>query len=296
MLKRIGLFILTNLAVLVVLNIVLAIISMVFGVDFGGIAGANQDLGALFVFAAVVGFSGSIISLLTSKIVTKRTMGVQVINQPETKLQAWLLDTIRHHTQVAGLPMPEVGIYQGEPNAFATGPSKNSALVAVSTGLLTTMNKEEVEAVLAHEITHVANGDMVTLTLIQGVTNTFVVFLSRVIGNIVDRGVLRNQSNAPGIGYYFTSMILDMVLGILAALIIAYFSRIREYKADAGAAKIMGNATPMINALARLGTMSAEELPATVKGFGIAGGMGSLLASHPSIEDRIKALQALRLN
>ncbi len=187
--------------------------------------------------------------------------------------------------------MPEVGIYEGEANAFATGASRNNAMVAVSTGLLSSMNKEEVEAVLAHEIAHVANGDMVTLTLIQGVTNTFVVFLSRIIGNFVDRAVLRNESDAPGIGYYVTSVVLDIVLGILAAIVVAYFSRHREFRADAGAAKIMGSTTPMINALSRLGSVPTEELPPAVKGFGIAGSIGELLASHPSIQDRIKALR-----
>lgn len=291
MLKRIGLFILTNLAILVVLGIVLNIITAVFGVNFGQIAGANQNFGTLLIFAAVVGFTGSILSLLMSKTIAKRSMGVQMIEQPSNKLEQWLVDTVRSHATKAGIGMPEVGIYEGEANAFATGANRNNAMVAVSTGLLSSMNKEEVEAVLAHEIAHVANGDMVTLTLIQGVTNTFVVFLSRVIGNFVDRAVLRNESDAPGVGYYVTSVVLDIVLGFLASIIVMYFSRVREFRADAGAAKIMGSPRPMINALARLGGVPTEELAPAVKGFGIAGSIGNLLASHPTIEERINALQ-----
>ena len=196
--------------------------------------------------------------------------------------------------KIKGVDMPEVGLYHGEPNAFATGPSKNNSLVAVSDGLLASMNKEEVEAVLGHEMSHVANGDMVTMTLMQGVINTFVVFLSRVIGNIVDRGILRNESDAPGAGYYMTSMVLDMVLGLLGSMLVAAFSRYREYRADAGAAEALGSPVPMINALARLGGQQATELPGNVKGFGISGGMGSLFATHPPIEARIKALRELQ--
>lgn len=293
MLKRIGLFLLTNLAILVVLGIVLNVVSAVFGVNFGQIAGAGQSYATLFIYALVVGFTGSIISLLMSKTMAKHTMGVQMIDQPSNKLEAWLVDTVCSHAEKAGIPMPEVGIYEGEPNAFATGATKSSAMVAVSTGLLSSMNKQEVEAVLAHEIAHVANGDMVTLTLIQGVTNTFVVFLSRVIGNFVDRVVLRNEDDAPGMGYYMTSIVLDIVLGILASVIVMYFSRVREFRADEGAAKIMGSPQPMINALARLGGVHTEELAPSMKGCGIAGGMGSLFASHPTIEERIEALQRL---
>lgn len=276
MFKRIGLFLLTNVAVLVVLGVVLNIVSAVFGINFSNVAGKGQSYGTLLIFAGIVGFSGSIISLLMSKTIAKSTMGVQMIdvNHPSTKLEAWLVDTVHHHSQKAGIPMPEVGIYEGEANAFATGATKNSSMVAVSTGLLSSMNKEEVEAVLAHEIAHVANGDMVTMTLIQGVTNTFVVFLSRIIGNFVDRGILRNEDDAPGVGYYVTSFILDLVLGFLASMVVAAFSRHREFRADAGAAKIMGDSTPMINALARLGGVPTEELPGAVKGFGIAGSIG----------------------
>ncbi len=295
MLKRIGFFILTNLAILVVLSVVLSIVSAVFGVNFGQIAGANQDYLTLLIYAAVIGFTGSLISLFMSKSIAKWTMGVQLIGQPQNKLEAWLLDTVRSHSQKVGIAMPEVGIYEGEANAFATGATRNSAMVAVSTGLLSSMNREEVEAVLAHEISHVANGDMVTLTLIQGVTNTFVVFLSRVIGNFVDRAILRNENDGPGVGYYITSIVLDIVLGILAAIIVAYFSRYREYRADAGAAQIMGSTTPMINALARLGSVPTEELPPAVKGLGIAGTIGDLLASHPPIEARIKALRDMNV-
>ena len=293
MFKRIGLFLLTNVAVLVVLGVVLNIVSAVFGINFSNVAGKGQSYGTLLVFAAIVGFSGSIISLLMSKTIAKSTMGVQMIdvNHPSTKLEAWLVDTVHHHSQKAGIPMPEVGIYEGEANAFATGATKNSSMVAVSTGLLSSMNKEEVEAVLAHEIAHVANGDMVTMTLIQGVTNTFVVFLSRLIGWVVDRQILRNEDDAPGIGYYVTSIVLDIAFGLLAGIIVAAFSRYREFRADAGAAQVMNSPEPMISALQRLGTMQPAELPAAVKGFGISGGIGSLFASHPSIEDRIAALR-----
>ena len=261
MFKRIGLFLLTNVAVLVVLGVVLNIVSAVFGINFSNVAGKGQSYGTLLIFAGIVGFSGSIISLLMSKTIAKSTMGVQMIdvNHPSTKLEAWLVDTVHHHSQKAGIPMPEVGIYEGEANAFATGATKNS--------------------------------DMVTMTLIQGVTNTFVVFLSRIIGNFVDRGILRNEDDAPGVGYYVTSFILDLVLGFLASMVVAAFSRHREFRADAGAAKIMGSSTPMINALARLGGVPTEELPGAVKGFGIAGSIGQLLATHPSIEDRIAALR-----
>jgi heat shock protein HtpX len=294
MLKRIGLFLLTNLAILVVLGVVLNIVSAVFGINFGQIAGAGQSYGILFVYALVVGFTGSIISLLMSKFIAKQTMHVQMIEQPANKLEAWLLATVQSHAKKAGIAMPEVGIYEGEANAFATGATKNSSMVAVSTGLLSSMNKEEVEAVLAHEISHVANGDMVTMTLMQGVTNTFVVFLSRVIGNFVDRAVLKNDSDGPGAGYYITSVVLDIVLGILASVIVMSFSRYREYRADEGAARIMGDPQPMINALTRLGGVPTEELAPAVKGFGIAGSIGNLLASHPTIEQRIEALRKLK--
>ena len=293
MFKRIGLFILTNLAILVMMSIILNLVSFFFGINFSQIAGSNQNLVSLFIFAAIVGFSGSIISLFMSKTMAKHSMGVQMIdvNNPRNEVERWLVRTIAKLAQIKGVEMPEVGIYSGEPNAFATGPSKNNSLVAVSDGLLASMNKEEVEAVLAHEMSHVANGDMVTMTLMQGVINTFVVFLSRIIGNLVDRVILRNEDDAPGAGYYITSLVLDIVLGMLGSMLVAAFSRYREYRADAGAADALGSPAPMINALARLGGQSATELPGNVKGFGISGGMGSLFASHPPIEDRIKALR-----
>lgn len=296
MFKRIGLFILTNLAILVMLSIILNLVSWLFGVDFSQIAGAGQNYVSLLIFAAVIGFSGSIISLLMSKTIAKNSMGVQLIDvdHPRNEVERWLVETVAKLAKIKGVAMPEVGLYHGEPNAFATGPSKNNSLVAVSDGLLASMNKEEVEAVLGHEMSHVANGDMVTMTLMQGVINTFVVFLSRVIGNIVDRGILRNESDAPGAGYYITSLVLDMVLGLLGSMLVAAFSRYREYRADAGAAQALGSPAPMINALARLGGMQTSELPGNVKGFGISGGMGSLFATHPPIEARIKALRELQ--
>lgn len=296
MFKRIGLFILTNLAILVMLSIILNLVSWFFGVDFSQIAGVGQNYVSLLIFAAVIGFSGSIISLMMSKTIAKNSMGVQMIDieHPRNEVERWLVQTVAKLAETKGVAMPEVGIYHGEPNAFATGPSKNNSLVAVSDGLLASMNKEEVAAVLGHEMSHVANGDMVTMTLMQGVINTFVVFLSRVIGNIVDRGILRNESDAPGAGYYITSLILDMVLGLLGSMLVAAFSRYREYRADAGAAEALGSPVPMINALARLGGQQPSELPGNVKGFGISGGMGSLFATHPPIEARIKALRELQ--
>jgi len=289
--KRIALFIATNLAIMVVLGIFLSILSAVFGINFR-MGGPTLNLGPLLVFSLVVGFTGAFISLLMSKQMAKWTMGLQMITQPANPMEAWLVDTIRRHAEKAGIGMPEVAIYEGDPNAFATGASKNSSLVAVSTGLLQSMNKDEVEAVLAHEVAHIANGDMVTMTLVQGVMNTFVVFISRIVGYVVDRIILKNENEGPGIGYYVTTIVMDIALGFLAAIIVAWFSRQREFRADAGAADIMGTSRPMVNALARLGGVHTEELPGPVKGFGIAGGIGSLFASHPSIEERIAALQA----
>lgn len=288
--KRIALFIATNLAIMVVLSIFLMVLSTVFGINFR-MGGPELNLGPLMLFSLVVGFTGSFISLLMSKQMAKWTMKLQLITQPSNPMERWLVDTVRRQAEKAGIGMPEVAIYEGDPNAFATGPSKNNSLVAVSTGLLQSMTKEEVEAVLAHEVSHVANGDMVTLTLIQGIMNTFVVFLSRVIGYVVDRIILRNESDAPGIGYWVSVIVLDIALGFLAAIVVAWFSRQREFRADAGAASILGSSKPMINALARLGGLTTEELPGPVKGFGIAGGIGSLFASHPPIEARIAALQ-----
>jgi heat shock protein HtpX len=217
---------------------------------------------------------------------------VRIINQPQNADEAWIVDTVRKLADKAGIGMPEVGIFDGEPNAFATGAFKNSALVAVSTGLLQGMTREEIEAVIGHEIAHVANGDMVTMTLIQGVMNTFVVFISRVVGYFVDKVILKNNNDGPGIGYYVTTIVMDIALGVLAAIIVSWFSRQREYRADAGAAQLMGRKQPMINALARLGGMTPGELPKTVAAMGIAGGMGQLFSTHPPIEARIAALQS----
>ena len=286
--KRIVLFVLTNVAIMVVLGVTASL----FG--FNRFLTANGlDLGALLGFSLIMGFGGAFISLLISKPVAKWSTGAQVITQPRNADEAWLLQTVQTFSERAGIAMPEVAIYEGEANAFATGAFKNSALVAVSTGLLRGMTREEVEAVLAHEVAHVANGDMVTMTLIQGVMNTFVVFISRVVGSLVDAALRRNdsESSGPGMGYFITTIVMDIVLGFVAAIIVAWFSRQREFRADAGAAHLMGRKQPMINALARLGGMHAGELPKTMAAFGIAGGLGSLFATHPPIEERIARLR-----
>ncbi len=287
--KRILLFVVTNLAVLVVLGIAASLLGVNRFLTAEGL-----NLGALLGFAAIMGFGGAIISLLISKPMAKWTAGVQIINDSADPTHRWIVGTVQRMSQQAGIGMPEVGIFEGEPNAFATGAFKNSALVAVSTGLLNSMTREEVEAVIGHEVAHVANGDMVTMTLIQGVMNTFVVFLSRVIGYFVDRVILKNDRDGVGIGYYVTTIVLDIVLGVLAAIIVAWFSRQREYRADAGAAQLMGRKQPMINALARLGGLDPGELPKTVANMGISSrpsGLMALFSSHPPIEDRIRALQ-----
>ena len=296
MLKRFGLLILANLAIFIMLSVVLTVVQMVTGVNFGTMTGMNLNLPALFLFSMIVGFTGSIISLLASKTIAKMTMGLQMIDtdHPATPLEQYLTDVVRRQAQRAGIPMPELAIYEGDPNAFATGASRSSSLVAVSTGLLQLMNREEVEAVIAHELSHVKNGDMVTMTLLQGVMNTFVVFFSRVIGWAVDRVVLRNENDAPGAAYYITYLVLDIVFGFLAAFVVSAFSRWSDFHADAGSANIMGSTDPMIAALRRLGGIEPEELPNAVKGLGVSGGIGSLLASHPPIEARIEALQARR--
>jgi heat shock protein HtpX len=222
-------------------------------------------------------------------------MGLHMIDQPRNADEAWIVETVRKFAQQANIGMPEVGIYEGEANAFATGAFKNSALVAVSTGLLRGMTREEVEAVIGHEISHVANGDMVTMTLIQGVMNTFVVFASRLIGSLVDSAMRRdNDRSGPGAGYFITSMVLQVVLGFLAGMVVAWFSRQREFRADRGSAQLMGQPNSMINALARLGSMHAEgqQMPKSMQAMGIAGGIGSLFASHPPMEERIAALKA----
>ena len=287
--KRVLLFLATNLAVILVLGIA----ASVLGVN-RFLTAEGLDLGLLLGFAALMGFGGAIISLLISKPMAKWSTKAQVINDSTDPTHRWLVGTVQGFAQKAGIGMPEVAIYDGAPNAFATGAFKNSALVAVSTGLLQSMSRDEVEAVIGHEVAHVANGDMVTLTLIQGVMNTFVVFLSRVIGYFVDRVILKNDRDGVGIGYIVTTIVLDIVLGILAAIIVAWFSRQREFRADAGAAALMGRKQPMINALARLGGLDPGELPKTVANMGISsrpGGMMALLSSHPPIEDRIRALQ-----
>ncbi len=286
--KRIILFVLTNVLVVAVLGIVASLLGVNRYLTSSGL-----NLGALLGFALVMGFGGAIISLLISKPLAKWTSGVRVIAQPQNADEAWIVETVRQFADKAGIGMPEVGIFDGEPNAFATGAFKNSALVAVSTGLLQGMTREEIEAVIGHEIAHVANGDMVTMTLIQGVMNTFVVFLSRVIGYAIDSFLRKGdeRSSGPGIGYMITTFVLDIVLGFAAAIVVAWFSRQREFRADAGAAQLMGRKQPMINALARLGGMTPGELPKSVAAMGIAGGIGQLFSTHPPIEERIAALQ-----
>jgi heat shock protein HtpX len=285
--KRIVLFVLTNLAVVVVLGIVASLLGVNRYLTANGL-----NLGSLLVFAAIMGFGGAIISLLISKPVAKWSAGVQVIEQPRSADEAWIVETVRKFAEKAGIGMPEVGIFEGEPNAFATGAFKNSALVAVSTGLLQGMTREEVEAVIGHEVAHIANGDMVTMTLIQGVMNTFVVFLSRVIGYAVDSFLRKDARGGPGIGYWVTTIVMDILLGFLAAIIVAWFSRQREFRADAGSAGLLGRKQPMINALARLGGMVPGELPKSIQAFGITSGVGKLFSTHPPIEERIARLQS----
>jgi heat shock protein HtpX len=286
--KRIFLLILTNFAVMAVLLVT----TRLLGVD-RFLTANGLNLTALAGFSLVIGFGGAFISLLISKPMAKFSTGARVISQPQNADEAWIVQTVERFANQANIGMPEVAIFEGEPNAFATGAFKNSALVAVSTGLLRNMTREEVEAVIGHEVAHIANGDMVTMTLIQGVMNTFVVFLSRVIGYLVDSFLRKgdNQSSGPGMGYYITTIVMDIVLGVLAAMIVAWFSRQREFRADAGAAQMMGRKQPMINALARLGGVTAGELPKTMQAMGIAGGLGKWFSTHPPIEERIAALQ-----
>ena len=286
--KRILLLVLTNVLVVVVLGIVASLLGVNRFLTSNGL-----NLGLLLGYALVIGFGGAFISLLISKPLAKWSSGVRVIAQPQNTDEAWIVETVRRFSEQAGIGMPEVGIFEGEPNAFATGAFKDSALVAVSTGLLAGMTREEVEAVIGHEVAHIANGDMVTMTLIQGVMNTFVVFLSRVVAYAVDSFLRKNdeQNSGPGMAYYITSIALDIVLGFAASMVVAWFSRQREFRADAGAAQLMGNRQPMINALARLGGMTPGELPKSVAAFGIAGGIGQLFSTHPPIEERIAALR-----
>ncbi|MBC8726212.1 protease HtpX [Paraburkholderia sp. 31.1] len=286
--KRILLFLATNLAVVLVLSLVMNVL----GVG-RFLTGSGLDFNALFVFSLVIGFAGSIISLLISKPMAKWATGARVIDSPRDSTEQWLIDTVRELAQRARIRMPEVAIFEGAPNAFATGAFKNSALVAVSTGLLQSMNTEEVEAVLAHEISHVSNGDMVTLTLIQGVVNTFVIFLARVVGYFVDKTLFRTERGV-GPGFYITVIVCEIIFGILASVIVAYFSRRREFRADAGSAQLLASPQPMINALARLGGLAPGELPQSFKASGITDKPRwlGLFSTHPPIDRRIAVLQS----
>lgn len=297
---RIGLFLLTNIAVLVVFSIVFGILSSVFGL--GGVHGSNGlNYASLAVMCLVYGMVGSIISLFLSKWMAKKSTGTVVIEAPRNGTEQWLVDTVAKQAKAVGIGMPEVGIFDNaQPNAFATGWNKNSALVAVSTGLLHTMTAEEVEAVLAHEIGHVANGDMVTLALIQGVVNAFVMFFARIIGNFVDRAIFKNESDSPGIAYFVTSMVMDILLGILASTIVMWFSRLREYRADEMGARLAGrdNMIAALNAL-RPAEARPDQMPESMKAFAISSGqsagfsIANLFRSHPTLDDRIASLQKL---
>ena len=286
--KRVVLFLLTNLAVLVVLSVVLNVL----GVD-RYLSENGLNVGMLLVFSLIVGFTGSFISLLISKPMAKWSTGAQVIDQPRDADEQWLLATVQRLANQAHIGMPQVAIYEGEPNAFATGAFKNSALVAVSTGLLQTMNREEAEAVLGHEVSHVANGDMVTLTLIQGVVNTFVVFLSRIVGYVIDKAIFRTERGT-GPGFYITVFVCQIVFSILASIIVAWFSRQREFRADAGSANLLGTPRPMVNALKRLAGMEPSSLPDSIATHGITNRPGwlALFSTHPPMEQRIAALNA----
>ncbi len=285
--KRIIIFLATNFAIMLVLGITASVLGL------SGYAG-NGGLFKLLMFCALMGFGGSFISLLMSKTIAKWSTGAKVIQQPHNEVEQWLVSSVATLAQRANIDMPEVAIYEGEPNAFATGPSKSNSLVAVSTGLLHNMTREEIEAVLAHEVAHVANGDMVTLTLIQGVVNTFVFFIARAVGSLVDSFLKKDdeQSSSPGLAYFGIVMVMEILLGILASIIVLHFSRQREFRADAGAAHLMGNRQPMIKALRRLGQMQAGELPSNMAASGISSksSLSGLFASHPSLEERINAL------
>ena len=285
--KRILLFVLTNLAIVVVLGLTASLL----GVN-RYLVGTGLNLNVLLMYCLVFGFGGALISLALSRPMAKWTTGARVIYEPsEGPTEAWLMTTVGALSVKAGIAMPEVAIFEGEPNAFATGAAKNASLVAVSTGLLRTMNKDQVEAVLAHEVAHIANGDMVTMTLVQGVMNTFVMSLARAIGYFVDRVLLKNEKSRAGVGYIISVTILDLVFGLAAAVIVAAFSRPREYRADAGAAQLLGQPNTMISALQTLGG-AEPNLPNNLAAFGIRGkGTLSLFASHPAIEQRIAALR-----
>ncbi|MHB8743488.1 MAG: protease HtpX [Sulfuricaulis sp.] len=291
--KRVLLFVMTNIAVLLVLSISANILLNVLGIQQlpGGL-----NLQALLIFAAIIGFGGSFISLAMSKWMAKMSTGATVIEQPRNSTEQWLVETVRHHARQAGIGMPQVAVYDSpDLNAFATGMTRNSAMVAVSTGLLQTMNQDEAAAVLGHEITHVSNGDMVTMALIQGVLNTFVIVLSRVVGYVVDRVILKNDRDSMGIGFFISSMAAQILLGVLASIVVMWFSRGREFRADAGGAKLAGR-DKMIAALERL--KAAQEpapLPAQIAAFGISGsrdgGFMRLFMSHPPLDERIAALK-----
>lgn len=290
--KRIVLFLLTNLAVIAVMSVVLSVLGVNRFLTANGL-----QLSTLLAFSLVVGFTGAIFSLLISKPMAKWSTGARVIESPSTSTELWLVNTVKALSEKAGIGMPEVAIYNGEANAFATGAFKNSALVAVSTGLLEGMTREEVEAVLGHEVAHIANGDMVTMALIQGVVNTFVVFLARVVGYTVDKAVFRNSDDdRPGIGYMITVFVCEILFGIVASMIVNWFSRQREFRADAGSAQLLGNRQPMMHALARLGGLQPGELPKSMAASGIsdAPGWSALFSSHPPLEQRIAALQNMR--
>lgn len=291
--KRIGLFLLTNIAVIAVASIVLSLLGVGSTLQANGV---DLALGNLLAFAAVFGFAGSFVSLALSKFMAKKMTGAQVIENPRNADEQWLVDTVRRQAEKAGIGMPEVAIYNApDPNAFATGMTKNKALVAVSTGLLRNMTRNEVEAVLGHEVAHIANGDMITMALVQGVVNTFVIFFARIAGHFVDRVILKNESGH-GIGYYVASFIFEIIFGILASIITMWFSRRREFHADNGGAYLAGKEN-MIAALRRLQMMQPGELPDQMAAFGISNRpskLGALFMSHPPLEDRIAALEATR--
>ncbi|MDA8981081.1 protease HtpX [Candidatus Thioglobus sp.] len=291
MMQRIFLFLLTNIAIMVILSVTLRVLGVESLLAQNG---SDLNLNALVIFSGIFGFGGAFISLAISKWMAKRMTGAKVIENPSNNVEKWLLETVKKQSKIVGIKMPEVAIFPSpQMNAFATGASKNKALVAVSQGLLDSMSQGEIEAVVGHEISHVANGDMVTLTLIQGVVNTFVIFFSRVIGHVVDRVILKNQ-RGHGIGYFVTTIFAQIVLSILASVIVMYFSRKREYVADTGGADLAGHQN-MINALKRLGQKEPEALPEQLAAFGIGEkpktGWRELWSSHPPLEDRIKALE-----
>ncbi len=291
MFKRVALFLATNLAVMVLLGIVLSVLQGVFGINLG-------NNGALLLMSAMFGFGGAIVSLLISKWMAKRSTGMQMIEQPRNETELWLVNTVRRQAEAAGIAMPEVGVYDApEINAFATGPSRNNALVAVSTGLLRAMSRDEAEAVLGHEVSHVANGDMVTMALIQGVLNTFVIFFARIVARVIDSALSGNRDDdRPSFFYYIIVMVLDMVFGLFASMIAMWFSRWREFRADAGGANLAGR-DKMVAALKRLAlTYGHSTLPSQIQAFGISGaiahGLRGLFLSHPPLEERIRRLQA----